>query len=119
MSAAGSRVVLEIRTYRLQPGTRAEFHRVVAEEAVPLLASFGISVVRYGPSEEDEEGVEEYVLIRAFASVEVRGEQEERFYGSREWHEGPRAGILGPIVGYHTVVLTVSASAVDALGGVD
>lgn len=56
-SADGRPVVLEIRTYRLHGGTRAEFHRVVAEEAVPLLAAFGISALRYGPSEDDEGGV--------------------------------------------------------------
>jgi hypothetical protein len=114
-SADGRPVVLEIRTYRLHDGTREEFHRVVAEEAVPLLAAFGISVLRYGPSEDDEQGVEEYVLIRAFPSLEVRTELEERFYQSREWHGGPRARILGPIVGYHTVVLTVTPSAVEGL----
>lgn len=114
-SADGRPVVLEIRTYRLHDGTRAEFHRVVAEEAVPLLAAFGISVLRYGPSEDDEGGVEEYVLIPAFPSLEVRTELEERSYQSREWHDGPRARILGSIVGYHTVVLTVTVGGAAGL----
>lgn len=113
-TAAGS-PLLEIRTYRLKPGTTEAFHATVAEHAAPLLAQFGVDVVRYGPSEMNEDGVEEYVLIRSFASHDARDEQEKRFYTSPEWHDGPRADIVERIENYHTVVLTVSASAIDGL----
>jgi hypothetical protein len=106
---------LEIRIYRLKDGTSDAFHRLVAEQSVPLLRTFGIDVVRFGPSEQNEEGVEEYVLIRAFPSLADRDEQEERFYGSDEWLNGPRERILNLIDSYHTVVLTASAAAVDGL----
>jgi hypothetical protein len=109
------RVILEIRTYRLRQGTSASFHRLVAEQSVPLLERFGINVVRFGPSEQNEDGVEEYVLIRAFDSLVERDEQEGRFYGSDEWLHGPREAILGLIESYQTVVLTASPAAVDGL----
>ena len=59
--------LLEIRTYRLKPGTTDGFHRVVVEQSIPLLERAGIDVVRFGPSEQSEDGHEEYVLIRVFA----------------------------------------------------
>jgi hypothetical protein len=92
-------VVLEIRTYRLKAGREEGFHRVVAEQSVPLLRRFGIDVVRFGPSEQSEDGFVDYVLVRAFESHEARDEQEARFYGSanggavraRRSSEGSRA----------------------------
>jgi hypothetical protein len=108
-------MVLEIRTYRLHTEATDAFHRLVNEQSVPLLQRFGIDVVRFGPSEQNEAGVEEYVLIRAFASLEARDEQENRFYGSDDWLNGPRDEILALIADYQTVVLTVSREAVAAL----
>lgn len=107
--------VIEIRTYRLIAGERAAFHRVVVEQALPLLESFAMEVVRAGPSEADEDGVEEYVLIRAFDSHADRDAQEQRFYGSREWCDGPRTGIVSRIESYHTIVLTVPSEVVQGL----
>lgn len=107
--------ILEIRTYRLRPGERRAFHDIVTTESGPLLAEFGIDVVLAGPSEVDEDGVEEYVLLRSFDSLAVRDEQEERFYRSRAWHDGPREGIVSRIEHYHTILLTVPASVVDGL----
>lgn len=107
--------VLEIRTYRLKPGASAAFHHSVTERSVPLLRQFDIGVVRFGPSEQNEEGVEEYVLMRSFESMSVRDEQEERFYGSPEWQSGPRETVVSMIENYHTIVLTVPAEAIRAL----
>jgi hypothetical protein len=108
-------IVLEVRTYRLRPGTTEAFHRLVSERSVPLLERFGINVVRFGPSEQNEEGVEEYILIRAFDSVAERDQQEDRFYGSEEWVHGPREAILSLIESYQTAVLTASPEAISGL----
>jgi len=110
-----AQTVLEIRTYRLKPGSEEAFHRVVAEQSVPLLRLFGIDVVRFGPSEQREDEAEDYVLVRAFESYAVRDEQEARFYGSSEWRSGPREEIVSRIESDHTVVLTLPSEAVDAL----
>lgn len=50
-------MILEIRTYRLHPGTRAEFLRAMTEEAIPLLRKAGIDVVAAGPSLYNVEGL--------------------------------------------------------------
>jgi hypothetical protein len=108
-------VILEIRTYRLKPGTRDEFVRVMREESVPLLHRHGIATVDCGTSLVDEEGFEEAYLIRAFRSLEERDEQEASFYGSDAWRSGPREAIVSRIESYHTIVIEASAETVRAL----
>ena len=108
-------MILEIRTYRLQPGTRDAFVRVMREEAAPLLAAAGIRVVGAGPSLADEDGHEEAYLIRAFDSLAERDEQEAAFYGSDARRLGPREAVVMLIVDYHTIVMEVSAEAAAAL----
>jgi hypothetical protein len=71
--------VLDIRTYRLLPGTRDEFDRIFREHARPLLERHGIDVVAAGPSLL---GDDLYTLVRSFDSLEQRREQLEEFYGS-------------------------------------
>lgn len=97
--------IIEIRTYRLVPGTRDDFLRVMREVALPLLGEHGITVVRFGPSLVDEEGHEEAYLVRRFASLEERARLEGAFYGSDAWHKGPRAEVMSRIETYHTIVL--------------
>jgi hypothetical protein len=108
-------MILEIRTYRLKPGSGDEFVRVMREESRPLLARFGIDVVDCGRSLVAEDGAEEAYLIRAFPSLDARDEQEERFYGSEEWRTGPREAVLSRIESYHTIVLDVPDEAVPVL----
>ena len=114
-------MILEIRTYRLKPGTEAEFLRVMQQDGVPLLLQFGISVVACGKSLVADDGSEDAYLIRGFASLDERRSQEERFYRSAEWRHGPRDAIVSRIQSYHTVVLEAgdgaAASAVASLQG--
>jgi len=107
-------MILEIRTYRLRPGTGEDFVRIMRDEAVPLLAKFDISVVEAGLSIVREDGFEEAILVRAFDSIERRDEQEEAFYGSEAWHAGPREGIVSRIEAYHTIVIEATPELVQA-----
>jgi hypothetical protein len=110
-------VILEIRTYRLCPGTTAEFVQVMRERCLPLLAAAGIRVVGCGASLVAEDGREDAYLIPAFGSVAQRDSQEEAFYGSDAWRQGPREAVLSRIETYHTVVIDTSAAAVEAMSG--
>ena len=104
--------VVEIRSYNLKPGTRAGFHRLAEDQAIPLLERFGIDVVSYGPSLHDEDS---YVLIRSFPSLEERQRSEDTFYGSEEWKAGPREAVLAAIVSYTTVVLRLDEATLRGL----
>ena len=96
--------VVEIRSYNLKPGMRDAFHRLVVERAMPLLARVKMDVVAHGPSPHD---ANTYYLMRSFASLEDRRREEDAFYGSAEWREGPRDAIMALIESYTTVVLEV------------
>lgn len=108
-------MILEIRTYRLHAGTREEFLRAMTEEAIPLLAKAGIDVVAAGPSLYAEDGDEEAFLMRAFDSLEQLQQQEDAFYSSAAWLEGPREAIVAPIVQYHSIAVETAAAVVDGL----
>lgn len=107
---------VEIRSYNLTSGSSNEFHRLVLEASLPLLAQWGVDVVAYGPSAHDDDS---YYLIRAFDSLEERHASEEAFYSSPEWREGPREKILTLIESYTTIVMEMDDAVVDGLRAKD
>jgi ketosteroid isomerase-like protein len=107
-------VVLEVRSYNLKPGRRDSFHDLFTREALPLLAQAGTDVVAYGPSLHDGDS---YFLMRAFTSLDSREREEDAFYGSAEWHNGPRAAVLAAIDRYTTIVITVDRATLASLRG--
>lgn len=111
-SAGQSEHVVELRTYLVHPGERAEYDRIFREEAGPLLQEFGIDVVAHGPSLLDDD---HYFLLRAYGSMAERDAAEERFYGSAAWHDGPREAVISRIVSYHEIVLPATAECVEGL----
>lgn len=104
--------VVEIRSYNLKPGTRAEFHRLVVEFSIPMLHRWQMDVVAYGPSVHDSDS---YYLMRSFASLDDLNQREDAFYSSDEWRQGPREAILALIDTYTSVVIEVDEAALAAL----
>ncbi len=94
--------VVEIRTYTLMPGAGAEFHRTFVEESLPMLQRWGVEVVDFGPSLDDEDA---YYLIRRYSSLEERQRSQDEFYGSDEWRHGPREAIVSRIESMISVVI--------------
>ena len=94
--------VIEIRTYELKPGTGAEFHRTVVDESLPMLERWGVEVVAFGPSLDDDDS---YFLIRAYASLAELQRSQDEFYGSDEWRSGPREAIVSRIESSISVVI--------------
>lgn len=103
--------LVEIRAYKLLPGTRDEYDRLFREEALPLLRRFDIDVVGAGPS-MDPDG---YFLIRAFESIADREAREGRFYASPAWREGPREAVISKIDVYVDAVIELDEATIDAL----
>ena len=116
MAAPGAppskRRLVEVRSYNLKPGTRAEFHRLASTVAVPLLKRFQIDVVAHGPSPQDETS---YYLIRAFDDLADRQAKEDAFYGSDDWKTGPREAVLAAIESYTTILLEMDEATVKGL----
>jgi len=102
---------VEIRSYTLVAGQEAEFARIFAAEAAPMLARWGVDVVAFGLSLEAPGAY----LIRAYDSLVQRQQSQDEFYGSDEWRNGPRTPILACIEQFNDVVLQLDSSAVQAL----
>ncbi len=108
---AGRRLV-EIRAYRLKPGTRDDFHAAVTTRALPMVRAYGMDVVTHGPVPNDDNG---YFLVRSFASLAQLTAQEDEFYGSAPWREGPREALVSRIETYVDTLLWLSPAAIDDL----
>jgi hypothetical protein len=112
VTSNAARRAVEIRSYNLKPGTRGEFHRLVEEQAVPMLRRWKVDVVSYGPSPHDDTS---YYLLRAYASLAERQHSQDAFYGSHEWRNGPREAILAPIESYTSVVIEMDDATLKGL----
>jgi len=104
--------LVEIRSYRLKPGTAGEFDRLVREVSVPVLRRGGIDVVACGPSLRDEDA---YYLMRAYASLDDLELSEAAFYGSDAGRLGPREAVLACIDTYTSIVIEVDGGTVEGL----
>jgi len=110
--APPTRRLVEIRAYRLKPGTRDDFHAAMTERALPLVRAYGMDVVAHGPAPHDDNG---YFLARAFANLDELTAQEDEFYGSATWREGPREALISRIDTYVDTLLWLSPAAIDDL----
>ena len=104
--------VVEIRTYRLLPGTRDEYDRLFREAALPLLRQFEVDVVAAGTSIDDPNG---YFLIRSFSDLADRERREDEFYSSPEWREGPREAVIEKIEDYVDAVVELDEATIEGL----
>jgi len=103
---------VEIRSYNLKPATRAEFHRLVVEQSLPMLHRWHVDVVAFGPSPHDDDS---YFLIRAYQSMEDRKRSQDAFYSSDEWRCGPRQAIVDCIESDTSVVIEMDTDTIDGL----
>jgi hypothetical protein len=104
--------LLEIRTYRLKPGTLEEFHYAMHNLAVPMLRRAGMDVVAYGSSNHEEET---YFLVRAYKNRETLELEQEKFYASVEWKDGPRSKLVDNIETYLNTLLWSSEEAINSI----
>lgn len=103
--------LVEIRSYRLKPGSLAAFHQLVVTEVMPLLGA-AMDVVAHGPSPHEPDC---YFLVRAYADLADLQAQQEAFYGSAPWLEGPRPKVLGHIAQFLNTVLWLGPEAIADL----
>ena len=111
-SDAPPRRLVEIRAYRLKSGTRADFHAAVTHDALPMVRAFGMDVVAHGPVPHDDNG---YFLARSFANLAELTAQEDAFYGSQAWRDGPRESLVSRIETYVDTLLWMGPAAIADL----
>jgi len=75
-------MIVEVRSYRIKPGKRAEFIDLFERRAIPALRSYGMKII--GPL-LDVENPNKFVFLRSFPSLEARDQMKDDFYGSELW----------------------------------
>ncbi len=104
--------LLEMRLFRLRPGTREEFARISEEETIPLMRGIGITVLAHGSSSNNENG---YFLLRAFPSEQERVELSASLYRTDEWIAKYDEPVGAMIDDYDTAVFTLPRESLDQL----
>ncbi|MDP1976243.1 NIPSNAP family protein [Undibacterium sp.] len=104
--------LVEIRIYRLKPGVAEAFHHTVHTITVPMLKSRNMDVVAYGHSDHEEAS---YYMIRAYASRDALEAEQNAFYGSSEWKNGPRAELVDCIDTYMNTLVWLSDEGVNSM----
>jgi hypothetical protein len=104
--------VVEVRTYKLKPGSGAAFHAMVAHQSMPLVKAANMDVVAYGQSLHDPDS---YYLIRSYDSMEHLRDSQDAFYASDAWRQGPREAIIALIESDANAVMCLSGEALDAI----
>jgi hypothetical protein len=94
-------VIVEVRSYRIEPGRRAEFIRFFETRAVPALRAHRIQVL--GPL-LDLENPHKFVWLRSFPSLQERDRMRTAFYGGEMW-KGELEGIAMPMLASYDVTL--------------
>lgn len=106
--------LLEMRLFKLRPGTRPEFDRISREGTIPMMRRYGINVVDFGPMLNDEDG---YFLLRAFGSEQERVEKSQAIYATTEWEENYDAPVTSMIEDYRTAVIPATRALAPSLAG--
>lgn len=105
-------LLLEIRLFKVKPGSREEFDRISREGTIPLMRRLGITVLAHGPSLNNENG---YFLLRAFSSEQERVERSQSVYATDEWlaeYDGP---VTAMIEDYDTSVFAADPATLGRL----
>ena len=94
-------MIVEVRSYRIKPGHRAEFIKLFETRAIPALRSYGMVIL--GPL-LDVENPNKFVFLRSFPSLEERDRMKDAFYGSDLWKNELEA-IAMPLLDSYDVIL--------------
>lgn len=104
--------LVDVRSYKLKPGSAAAFHHAVSTLSVPMLRAWGTDVVAFGPSPHE---ADTYFLLRAYADLDDLNRRQQAFYGSDAWRQGPREAIVAHIESSLNTVLWLSEPGLSAL----
>jgi hypothetical protein len=94
-------MIVEVRSYRIKPGRRAEFIKLFETRAIPALRSYGMTIL--GPL-LDVENPNKFVWLRSFPSLEERERMRNAFYGGELWKKELEA-IAMPMLESYDVIL--------------
>jgi hypothetical protein len=98
-------VIVEMRTYRTQPGLRSRFLEIFRAKSMPAHAKLGMRLLGPFPSVEDPDV---FFFMRGFPTLESREPLKAAFYEGELWKQELEA-ILMPMLDRYEVVLVDDA----------
>ena len=107
-------MIVEVRSYRIKPGRRAEFVHMFETRAVPALRAHGMSVT--GPF-LDVENPNKFVWLRSFPSLEDRDRMKDAFYEGELWKNELEAIAMPMLDSYDVILCETSPGCVFDLPG--
>ena len=99
-------MIVEVRSYRIKPGRRAEFIKFFEERSVPALRSHGMKVL--GPL-LDLENPNKFVWLRSFPSLEARERMKDAFYEGDLWKNELEAIAMPRLESYDVILCETSS----------
>ena len=94
-------MIVEMRTYKLQPGKRCEFLEIFQTKSVPAHAEIGMKVLGPFLSVEDPDT---FFFMRGFPDLPSREPMKARFYEGDLW-KTELEHVLMPMIEKYDVVL--------------
>jgi NIPSNAP len=102
-------MIVEVRSYRIKPGLRAEFIKLFETRAVPALRAHGMKVL--GPL-LDVENPNKFVWLRIFPSLIERDRMKDAFYEGELWKNELEAIAMPMLDSYDVILCETSPGAV-------
>ena len=99
--AEAADVIIEMRTYKLRPGTRAEFLQIFRTRSMPAHAEIGMKILGPWLSVEDPDT---FFFMRGFPDLASRDPMKAKFYEGELWKRELEQ-VLMPMIEKYDVVL--------------
>jgi len=99
-------MIVEVRSYRIKPGRRAEFIEFFETRSIPALRSHGMKIM--GPL-LDLENPNKFVWLRSFPSLDEREQMKNAFYEGELWKNELEA-IAMPMLESYDVIFCETSS---------
>jgi len=94
-------MIVEMRTYKLKPGKRAEFLQIFRSKSMPAHAAIGMKILGPWVSIEDQDT---FFFMRGFPDLVSRERMKARFYEGELWKR-ELEDVLMPMIERYDVVL--------------
>jgi hypothetical protein len=94
-------MIVEMRTYKLKPGTRSGFLEIFRTRSAPAHAEIGMKILGPFLSLEDPDT---FFFMRGFPDLASRDPMKEKFYEGEMWKNELEA-VLMPMIEKYDVVL--------------
>ncbi len=94
-------MIVEVRSYRIKAGRRAEFIEFFETRAIPAQRAHGMQIL--GPL-LDLENPDQFVFLRSFPSLDERERMKEAFYEGDVW-KGELEAVAMPMLESFDVIL--------------